>query len=75
MGKQIVYNYFDQNRLFAGLAYNVNATANIQLGYMNVFQQLPAGNRYRSLHVARIFYFHNIDLRNNRNSKSEKIIH
>jgi hypothetical protein len=30
---------------------------------MNIFQQLSAGNRYRSNHVARLFYFHNIDLR------------
>ena len=30
---------------------------------MNLFQQLAAGNRYRSNHVARLFYFHNLDLR------------
>ena len=62
-GKQIVYNYFDQNRFFAGFAYHVNKHDNLQLGYMNVFQQLPAGNKYRSNHVARVFYFHNLDLR------------
>jgi len=70
LGKEIVYNSFDQNRFFAGFAYHVNAKDNIQFGYMNVFQQLAAGNRYRSLHVVRIFYFHNIDLRNNQKSKS-----
>lgn len=63
MGKEIVNNYFDQNRFFIGLAYHVNAKDNLQFGYMNIFQQLPAGNRYRSLHVARVFYFHNLDLR------------
>jgi hypothetical protein len=63
-GKEIVYNYFDQNRFFVGFSYHLNAHDNIQMGYMNVFQQLAAGNRYRSLHVARIFYFHNLDLRN-----------
>ena len=62
-GKQIVYNYFDQNRFFVGLAYHVNGHDNFQFGYMNVFQQLAAGNRYRSSHVARLFYFHNLDLR------------
>jgi hypothetical protein len=62
-GKEVVYNYFDQNRFFAGLAYNVNATDNIQFGYLNVFQQLAPGNRYRSIHGARLFYFHNLDLR------------
>jgi hypothetical protein len=62
-GKGIVYNYFDQNRFFAGLSYHVNAHDNLQVGYMNIFQQLPAGNRYRTTHAARLFYFHNLDLR------------
>lgn len=62
-GKQIVYNYFDQNRFFAGFGYQVNKTDNIQFGYMNVFQQLASGNRYRSIHAARVFYFQNLDLR------------
>ena len=62
-GKQIVYNYFDQNRFFAGFAYHVNKHDNLQFGYMNVFQQLSAGNKFRSIHVPRVFYFHNLDLR------------
>jgi len=62
-GKEIVYNYFDQNRFFTGLAYQLNAHDNLQVGYMNVFQQLAAGNRYRSTHILRVFYFHNLDLR------------
>lgn len=62
-GKEIVNNYFDQNRFFLGFAYHVNARDNIQFGYMNLFQQLPSGNQYRSLHVPRVFYFHNLDLR------------
>ena len=62
-GKEIVYNYFDQNRFFAGLGYHVNSHDNIQFGYMNVFQQLAAGNKYKAIHGARIFYFHNLDLR------------
>ncbi len=62
-GKQVVYNYFDQNRFFLGLKYQLSAHDNIQLGYMNVFQQLPAGNKYRSTDVIRLFYFQNLDLR------------
>lgn len=62
-GKEIVYNYFDQNRFFAGFSYHVNKHDQLQVGYMNQFQQLPAGNKYRTLHVARVFYFHNLDLR------------
>jgi len=65
-GKQIVNNYFDQNRFFLGFAYHVNSHDNVQFGYMNVFQQLPAGNQYRSIHMARVYYFHNLDLRRDR---------
>jgi hypothetical protein len=63
MGKEIVNNYFDQNRFFAGFTYHLNPSSNLQFGYMNVFQQLAAGNRYKSLHVPRVFFFQNLDLR------------
>jgi hypothetical protein len=62
-GKEVVYNYFDQNRFFAGFNYHVNRQDAFQFGYLNVFQQLGAGNRYRSINAARVFYFHNLDLR------------
>jgi hypothetical protein len=62
-GRQITYNYFDQNRFFAGFAYNTNATDYLQFGYMNIFQQLSSGNNYRKTNVARIAYLHNLDLR------------
>lgn len=61
-GKEVT-NYFDQNRFFAGFSYHLNAHDNIQIGYMNLFQELPTANRYRTIHAARLFYFHNLDLR------------
>lgn len=62
-GKEIVYNYFDQNRFFIGFSYHNNATDNIQFGYMNQFQQLATGSSYKSIDVARVTYLHNLDLR------------
>ncbi len=62
-GKQIILNYFDQNRFFAGLKYQVNEHSNVQFGYMNLFQQLAAGNKYRNIHAIRLFYFQNLDFR------------
>ncbi len=61
-GKEILYNYFDQNRLFLGVGYPFNKHLNAQLGYMNVFQQLPAGNRFYNTHTLRLFIFHTLDL-------------
>ncbi len=62
-GKNIVNNYFDQNRFFVGFGYQFTHHLNAQLGYMNVFQQLPAGNEYVSSDAIRLFVFHSIDLR------------
>lgn len=62
-GKEIVNNYFDQNRAFLGVGYQFTSHLNAHLGYMNVFQQLPAGNRYVNINAIRLFVFHNIDLR------------
>ena len=67
-GDEITYNTFDQNRLFLGFFYHVNKHDQIQAGYMNLYQQLPAGNKYRVVHTARISYFHNLDLRSQKKS-------
>jgi hypothetical protein len=67
-GKNIVNNYFDQNRFFVGVGYQFTAHMNAQLGYMNVFQQLPAGNRYVRSDAIRLFVFHNLDFRNKEES-------
>jgi hypothetical protein len=62
-GKEVVYNYFDQNRFFLGFGYQVTAANQLQFGYMNLFQQLPSGNSYRTTHAIRLYYAHNIDAR------------
>lgn len=62
-GKQIVNNYFDQNRFFAGFKWQAGKQSNLQFGYSNVFQQLAAGNRYRSASVIRVSFFQNFDVR------------
>jgi len=62
-GKHIVNNYFDQNRLFLGLGYQFTSHLNAHLGYMYVFQQLPAGNKYVNINAIRLFVFHNLDFR------------
>ena len=62
-GNQIVYNIFDQNRFFVGFHYHVTKSDNLQFGYMNMFQQLAAGDSFRNNHIFRLFYFQNLDLR------------
>ena len=62
-GKEIVYNYFDQNRLVVSGGYQFTRGLNLQVGYMYLFQQLTAGDRYVHDHALRIFVFQNIDWR------------
>ena len=64
-GGKVVYNTFDQNRLFAGFGYQFSPHLNAQLGYMNVYQQEASGANYFSTHAIRLFVFHSLDLRNN----------
>lgn len=63
LGRKVVYNYFDQNRFFVGLGYQLGKHTALQTGYMNVFQQLAAGNRYRNIHAVRVFLLQTFDLR------------
>lgn len=63
LGKQIVLNTFDQNRFSCAIKYQFSATNSLQVGYVNLFQQLTAGNRYRTVDAGRIAYLQNLDLR------------
>lgn len=62
-GKEIVYNYFDQNRFFAGIGYQFTKNLNAHIGYLNVFLQRPAGDEFIKTDAFRLFVFHNLDLR------------
>ena len=62
-GKEILYNSFDQNRLFLGLQYHTNKHDFLQFGFMYFYQQLTAGNKYRHIYAPRVSYFQNLDLR------------
>jgi hypothetical protein len=73
-GKQITHNTFDQFRTYAGFSYTITKNANLQFGYLYSFQQLAAGNKYRNLHAARIFYLYNVDLRKKK-STNPKAMH
>lgn len=63
LGKEITNNYFDQNRLFVGVGYQLTPTLNAQLGYLKVFQRLPAGSTFADIDAIRLFVFHNLDFR------------
>ncbi len=62
-GKNIVYNTFDQNRIYAGLQYGVNKNIALELGYLNSFQQRSSGVDYFDRDIIRFTFFHKIKLK------------
>lgn len=58
-----VYNTFVQNRFFIGLANNCDIHFNLQFSYMNVYQQLEPGNKYKNIDAIRMFFFQNLDFK------------
>jgi len=65
-GESIVYNTFDQNRVFLGLKQSLSQKLSFDIGYMNIFQQKSTGNQYTSSHDFRLFFYYNVDFRRNR---------
>ena len=62
-GKRILYNYFDQNRLFGGLGYRFSTKLNLHAGYLYVFQQEAMSGQFAHTHAVRIFLNHHADVR------------
>lgn len=46
MGKKILTNIFDQNRIYVALNYELTPNVNVEAGYLNWFQQTPDGQFY-----------------------------
>lgn len=62
-GKDIVYNTFDQNRLFLGVRQSISRSVSFDLGYMMVYQQRASGYQYNRNHTLRCFFYYRPDFR------------
>jgi hypothetical protein len=62
-GKEVVYNTFEQNRVFLGIKQPVTKNLSFDVGYMLVTQQKPSGNVYDENHTFRWFFYYTPDLR------------
>lgn len=63
MGKDILYNPFDQNRFFTGIKQQVTSSLSFDLGYMLVYQQKLSGYQYTRANTLRWFFYWKPDLR------------
>lgn len=73
-GKPIVYNTFDQNRLFFGIRQQVVDNLSFDFGYMNVFQQKFSGFEYDMNHTVRLFFYYTPQLIKGKKSKPTDVI-
>ncbi len=67
-GKEIIYNTFDQNRIFAGLQVPLMNNLKFDIGYMLVYQQRYSGNEYDMNHTFRWFFYYTPDFRGKKGS-------
>lgn len=58
MGKEVVYNAMDQNRIFLGIRQKINKDLAFDFGYMQVFQQKYTGYQYDRNHTLRLFFYY-----------------
>ena len=61
-GNNISYNYFDQDRLYVGVNYEINKKIALQLQYMHVWQQASNGLTLNSNEVIRFNIYHTISI-------------
>ena len=72
-GEKITYNWFDQNRIYAGINYAVHKNVNVEAGYLHWFQQRSAGNQFYSRDIINIAINHKIDLKKKQSPAPEEI--
>lgn len=61
-GKEVVFNTFDQNRLFLGLKQPLSRSLSFDIGYMQIKQQKASGYQYDRSHIFRLFFYYTAPL-------------
>ncbi len=62
-GKEIIFNTFDQNRLFVGINQRLSKSVTFDMGYMMVYQQRYSGYQYDLNNTFRLFFYFSPDWR------------
>ncbi len=62
-GKEVVFNVFEQNRVFLGIKQMINKRLSFDLGYMLLDQQKSTVNYFDQNHTFRWFFYYTPDLR------------
>jgi hypothetical protein len=60
VGNNIIYNLFDQNRIYLGMEQSFSKTISAELGYLYWFQQRSTGNQFFDRDIIRFTLLHRI---------------
>lgn len=61
-GKEILYNVFDQNRVYGGLRWNTGANTAVEGGYLWWYQQRTNGQAFYHRNILRFTFYHKLTL-------------
>jgi len=62
-GKNIIYNQFDQNRIYIGIERDFSKSISFELGYINWYQQTVSGNHFFNRDIIRLTLYHRLKLK------------
>lgn len=62
-GQEVIYNTFEQNRVFLGIKQQVTKDLSFDLGYMLLYQQKSTGYQYDLNRTFRWFFYYTPDWR------------
>ena len=58
MGKDVIYNTYEQNRFFIGIKQQISPSLSFDTGYMVVYQQKKSGYQYDLNNTFRLFFYY-----------------
>ena len=73
-GSAIVFNTFDQNRIFIGIKQKINNNLSFDTGYMNVFQQKSNGINYMQSNTFRLFFYKTVKNKHADKNQHHKVL-
>lgn len=63
-GEKIIYNHFDQNRIYLGVEQNISPSLSVELGYLRWFQQRSSGKDFFDRNIYRLTIYHRLKAQN-----------
>lgn len=71
-GRKVIYNHFEDFRLFLGLGYIFNQNWQVQAGYMWTYRHAGSPFKYENRHIPRLSFYHNLDFHTKKQERLQR---